>query len=46
MATSMTTSPETMIGVATEAPLNSRMLLPRVWTTSRPVSPFSSFLFM
>ena len=46
MATSMTTSPETMMGVATEAPRNSRMLRPRVWTTSRPVSPLSSFLFI
>ena len=45
IATSMTTSPETMIGVAIEDALNSRTLPPMVRITSRPVSPFSSSLF-
>ena len=45
MATSITTSPETMIGVAIEATLNSRMLPLRVPMTSRPVSPCPSFFF-
>ena len=39
IATSMTTSPETMMGVAIEAPLNSRTLLPSVRITSRPLIP-------
>ena len=47
IATSITTSPETMIGVAIEAPLNSRMLPPMMRAISRPVSSFpSSFFFM
>ena len=43
IATSMTTSPDTMIGVAIEGALNSRRLFVSVRTTSRPLSPSSLF---